>query len=138
MRIALINENSQAAKNSLIEATLRKVVDINGFYTGTAYFVHSHNQFTQIWGESGIFAMVSYFFASFFPIKRGIRYGADRELMPVTRAVAVGSASGLLGAVLFGLTDYIWSYPRIMLLYWLLFGLMIAAIKIGKREKAQG
>ena len=26
MRIALINENSQAAKNSIIEASLRKVV----------------------------------------------------------------------------------------------------------------
>ena len=117
--------------------TLRKVVDINGFYTGTAYFVHSHNQFTQIWGESGIFAMVSYFFASFFPIKRGIRSGADRQLAPVTRAVAAGSAAGLLGAVFFGLTDYIWSYPRIMLLYWLLFGFMAAAIKIGKGEKTQ-
>ena len=27
MKIALINENSQAAKNALIEATLRKVVE---------------------------------------------------------------------------------------------------------------
>ena len=34
------------------------------------------------------------------------------------------------GAILFGLTDYIWSYPRIMLLYWLLFGLMAAAVKL--------
>ena len=117
--------------------TLRKVVDVNGYYTGTAYFVHSHNQFTQIWGESGIIALVCYCFASFFPVKRGIRTGADRELVPVTRAVAAGSAAGLLGAILFGLTDYIWSYPRIMLLYWLLFGLMLAAVKIGKGEKAQ-
>ena len=30
MKIALINENSQAAKNALIEATLRKVVDPMG------------------------------------------------------------------------------------------------------------
>ena len=30
MRIALINENSQAAKNGLIEATLRKVVEPMG------------------------------------------------------------------------------------------------------------
>ena len=31
MRIALINENSQAAKNSIIEASLRKVVETMGF-----------------------------------------------------------------------------------------------------------
>ena len=30
MKIALINENSQAAKNSLIEETLRKVVEPMG------------------------------------------------------------------------------------------------------------
>ena len=30
MRIALINENSQAAKNSLIESTLKKVVEPMG------------------------------------------------------------------------------------------------------------
>ena len=135
MAIARLIKRNLILGVGLGSTTLRKAVDANCFYTGTAYFVHSHNQFTQIWGESGIFALVSYFFASFFPIKRGIRTGADRALMPVTRAVAAGSAAGLLGAVLFGLTDYIWSYPRIMLLYWLLFGLMVAAIKIGKTEK---
>lgn len=31
MRIALINENSQAAKNSVIEKALRKVVEPMGF-----------------------------------------------------------------------------------------------------------
>ena len=115
--------------------TLRRVVNTSGFYTGAAYFVHSHNQFTQIWGESGIFALVSYVFATFFPVKRGVRAGADRENDPVVRAVAVGGASGLISAVLFGLTDYLWSYPRIMLLYWLLFGLMTAAIKLSREKR---
>ncbi len=109
--------------------TLRRVVNTSGYYTGAAYFVHSHNQFTQIWGESGIFALVSYVFATFFPVKRGIRTGADRSGDPVARAVAVGGAAGIISAVLFGLTDYLWSYPRIMLLYWFLFGLMTAAVK---------
>ena len=31
MKIALINENSQAAKNSLIETALRKVVEPKGY-----------------------------------------------------------------------------------------------------------
>ena len=30
MKIALINENSQAAKNSMIESVLKEVVDTNG------------------------------------------------------------------------------------------------------------
>lgn len=135
MAIARLIKRNLVLGVGLGSTTLRKAVNANSFYTGSAYFVHSHNQFTQIWGESGIFALISYIFASFFPIKRGIRTGAEKELVPVTRAAAAGSASGLLGAILFGLTDYIWSYPRIMLLYWLLFGLMVAAVKIGKAEK---
>ena len=35
MKIALINENSQAAKNALIEATLRKVVEPMGHEAST-------------------------------------------------------------------------------------------------------
>ena len=35
MKIALINENSQAAKNALIEATLRKVVEPMGHESST-------------------------------------------------------------------------------------------------------
>ena len=117
--------------------TLRRVVNTSGYYTGFAYFVHSHNQFTQIWGESGIFAMVSYVFATFFPVKRGIRAGADRGNEPVTRAAAVGGAAGLISAVLFGLTDYLWSYPRIMLLYWFLFGIMTAAVKLSRKTELE-
>ena len=37
MKIALINENSQAAKNALIEATLRKVVEPMGHEIGRAH-----------------------------------------------------------------------------------------------------
>ena len=32
MRIALMNENSQGAKNAMIEKSLRKVVRTNGIY----------------------------------------------------------------------------------------------------------
>ena len=110
--------------------TLRRVVNTSGFYRGNAYFVHSHNQFLQIWGESGILALVSFCFASFFPVKTAVRTGAGRKGSIALRGVAAGSAAGIIGALVFGLTDYIWSYPRIMLLYWLLFGVMLAAVRL--------
>lgn len=58
MRIALINENSQAAKNSLIEATLKKVVvpmghtvDNYGMYTA-----EDQNQLTYV--QNGLLAAI--------------------------------------------------------------------------------
>ena len=47
MRIALINENSQAAKNSLIEATLRKVVEPMG-HTVVNYGMYSAEDEAQL------------------------------------------------------------------------------------------
>ncbi len=47
MRIALINENSQAAKNSLIEATLRKVVEPLG-HTVDNYGMYSADDKAQL------------------------------------------------------------------------------------------
>jgi hypothetical protein len=38
------------------------------------------------------------------------------------------------GSIIFGLTDYIWSYPRIMMMYWFVFGIMLAAVKMRAGE----
>ena len=73
---------------------------------------------------------MSFCFASFFPVKTAVRTGAGRKGSIALRGVAAGSAAGIIGALVFGLTDYIWSYPRIMLLYWLLFGVMLAAVRL--------
>ena len=48
MRIALINENSQAAKNGLIEATLRKVVEPLGHTVDNYGMYSAEDENTQV------------------------------------------------------------------------------------------
>ena len=58
MRIALINENSQAAKNALVEKALRKVVEPMGF-TVDNYGMYSAEDATQLtYVQNGILAAV--------------------------------------------------------------------------------
>lgn len=58
MRIALINENSQAAKNSLIEQTLRKVVEPMG-HTVDNYGMYSADDACQItYVQNGLLAAI--------------------------------------------------------------------------------
>lgn len=58
MRIALINENSQAAKNSLIEATLRKVVEPMG-HTVDNYGMYSAEDEAQLtYVQCGLLASI--------------------------------------------------------------------------------
>lgn len=58
MRIALINENSQAAKNGMIEKSLRKVVEPMGFQVDNygMYTSEDENQLTYV--QIGILAAV--------------------------------------------------------------------------------
>lgn len=113
---------------------LRAVLNDLELYTGGAYFVHGHNVLFQIWGESGVLALLSFCLASFFALRDGLRdaFRPAGEEGNLARGVLAGSACGLLGALVFGMTDYIWSYPRIMILYWFLFGLLLAAGKLRK------
>ena len=58
MKIALINENSQAAKNSLIETALRKVADTKG-YEVVNYGMYSADDEAQLtYVQNGILAAV--------------------------------------------------------------------------------
>ena len=58
MKIALINENSQAAKNALIEATLRKVVEPMG-HEVVNYGMYAADDAAQLtYVQNGILAAV--------------------------------------------------------------------------------
>jgi len=58
MRIALINENSQAAKNSIVEASLRKVADAKG-YEVVNYGMYSADDAAQLtYVQNGILAAI--------------------------------------------------------------------------------
>ena len=58
MKIALINENSQAAKNALIEKTLREVVEPKGF-TVVNYGMYSADDKAQLtYVQEGLLAAI--------------------------------------------------------------------------------
>lgn len=58
MRIALINENSQAAKNDLIYTTLKKVADTKGFEVDN-YGMYAADDAAQLtYVQNGILAAI--------------------------------------------------------------------------------
>jgi hypothetical protein len=34
-----------------------------------------------------------------------------------------------------GLADYFWHYPRVMAIFWLIFGMMLACIRLSRQER---
>ena len=42
--------------------------------------------------------------------------------------------AGLVGMLVCGMGDYIWYYPRAMMLFWFVFGILVAAARLAKQE----
>ena len=112
---------------------VRRTVQLQSLYQGRAPFVHAHNTFLQIWLETGLLGLGSFIASLIWAAKataRSIKTCQD----PVARHMAIGGLSSLFGVMVCGLADYIWTYPRIMFIFWFVFGLTLAAIKVCKME----
>ncbi len=113
---------------------VRQAVRMNSLYQGTAPFVHAHNTFLQVWAEMGLLGLVSFLGSIVWTMKetaRAVKTCRDQA----ARHLAIGGTAAILGAMVCGLADYLWTYPRIMFVFWFVFGLTLAAIKVCKSEQ---
>ena len=112
---------------------VRRMVKLTQLYQGRASFVHCHNIYLQIWAEMGLLGLVSFLGTMLGTMKAAARAVHHCPNTPA-RHMAIGGAAAILGAMVCGLADYLWTYPRIMFLFWFVFGLTLAAIKVCKME----
>jgi O-antigen ligase len=116
--------------------TIKQSIAVAQTYTAKAVFIHGHNIYFQIGAESGIIGIIAFIMAVFCGMRAGGRRLRRKPTTSLQRGIIAGCISGLSGSLLFGLTDYPWSYPRVMVLFWLLFAIMCAATGISKNKKA--
>jgi putative inorganic carbon (HCO3(-)) transporter len=114
-------------------AVLKYAIEVAGVYKASAVFVHAHDIYMQIWGESGIFALISFLIAIYLPLRSGVR-SIKKHPSSMLKGILAGCISGLSGSLFFGLTDYAWSYPRVMVMFWFVFAILCAAVKLSKSQ----
>ena len=102
-------------------------------YHGEAPFVHAHNFYLQVWIEAGLLGVVGFVSSMLWNIKRTahmVRHRADSA----ARTIAAAAASAMCGAMVCGLADYLWNYPRVMCIFWFVFAMALAGTKVCSRE----
>jgi len=104
------------------------------FYEGTFTFVHLHNVLLQLWVECGLFGALAFFGGSLSAFKESARAAArtDSPLKPLL----IGGAAALAGALVCGITDYIWYYPRAICIFWFLMGILLAGSRMILRKES--
>lgn len=122
-------------------AAVKKIADYGGYYQAHFPFIHAHSIYMEIWAESGIMAIVSFILTIFFALKKGVTTTLRSGKNGLLKGVGAGCVGGIAGAMVFGITDYAWYYPRVMVFFWLLMAMVYTAAKLcnhtGKPESIE-
>lgn len=96
-------------------------------------YVHSHNFYLEVWVEAGLLGVVSFVASMLWNIKRAahtVRHCGDSA----ARTITCAAAAALCGTMVCGLADYLWNYPRVMCIFWFVFAVALAGVKICRTE----
>ena len=109
------------------------IADWNLYHADFPY-VHSHNFYLEVWIEAGLLGVVSFVASMLWNIKRAAhtaRHCADSP----ARILTCAAAAALCGTMVCGLADYLWNYPRVMCIFWFVFAVALAGVKLCGQQK---
>jgi len=114
---------------------VKQYISENDLYSGTAYLVHLHDIFLEVWAETGLLGIVTFVAAVLHQFKNVCGIAASR--CPYTlRIMAMACAASLTGIMVCGVADYIWHYPRVMLVFWFVFAVTLSVIKLARKQES--
>ena len=105
-------------------------------YHGRAPFVHAHNFYLQVWIEAGLLGIIGFVSSMLWNIKRAA-HTARHTAPSAARTITCAAASAMCGAMVCGLADYLWNYPRVMVIFWFVFAMALAGVKVCRKEAAE-
>lgn len=97
--------------------------------------IHTHNNYLQVWAETGLFGVLSFIAALLYQLKAGTKAFVACTDKRVKNMLAAAMA-GFCGILLISVAEYTWFYARNMFTYFFLFGVITACVKLS-RGKAQ-
>ena len=136
-RLSIFRSSVAILKNNLL---LGIGVGTDNFYEAFAPFAeegviapHSHNLLLQIGCEAGIAALFTFILLLFARMRHLSVYGRYIRRGSM-RTVTVFGTLALFALLIFGMTDYIWFSPSMFYLFFFLFGMGSASLRIAKEE----
>lgn len=116
------------------DAVRQTVKDLN-LYHGVAPFVHAHDVYLQVWAETGLLGILSFLGAMGWSLKNAVHTAFSEHCPHSVRMIAIGGAAAILGMLVCGLADYMWNYPRVMVIFWFIFALTLSAVRLSRRAE---
>ena len=92
---------------------------------------HSHMLYLELFIEMGVLGGVSFFAFMISSLRKGFAVfnKTDKE----TRCVIIAAISAFMGIAFSAATEYIWFYPRVMFVFWIVLGILLCSVKLQKK-----
>lgn len=149
MTIGSTSDSSNMYRIYIWEGVLRMLKDywVSGVGLGPANFrpiyvgvcnslatpaPHSHMLYLELWIELGALGIISYLGMMISLFRRSVislKYASKN-----VRIAIIAGCSGLVGVLFASAAEYIWFYPRVMITYFIVMGLVYACINIAHKE----
>lgn len=88
---------------------------------------HTHNLFLQIWIEAGLIGIATFLWFTARTVKRAIVNifkGTDQSM----KHISMAGISAFSGIFIMGMAEYVWFYPRVMLFFWVIAGVLLSSL----------
>ena len=124
-------QHSPVSGAGLGTAAVQSYIKDMNLYHGHAPYVHAHNFYLEVWVEGGILAVIGFVGSMLWNIKRAahtVRRCCTNSCP--ARTITCAAAAALCGAMVCGLADYLWNYPRVLCIFWFVFAIALAGTKL--------
>ena len=109
------------------------IADWNLYHADFPY-VHSHNFYLEVWIEAGLLGVTSFVASMLWNIKRAAHTARHTAPSPA-RTITCAAAAALCGTMVCGLADYLWNYPRVLCIFWFVFAVALAGVKVCRQQE---
>lgn len=96
--------------------------------------MHTHILYTQILIEMGILGLLAFLGTIMKTLKNGFVAILNTESAWISNVIAAGIA-GVCGILVIGLVEYVWYYPRVLFLFWIVVAFVFAGVGIHRAKK---
>lgn len=93
---------------------------------------HSHMIYLELFVELGIIGGVGFFGYMMSSVRRGIVTVSNASGR--CRIMAIAAISSFAGIAFTGAAEYIWFYPRVMFLFWIVLSILLSAVRLERRK----
>jgi len=92
---------------------------------------HSHMLYLELIIETGIMGALSFFAFMVSSLRKG--FAIFNKTDKTLRSIIIAAISAFIGISLSAATEYIWFYPRVMFVFWIVLGILLCAVKLSKK-----